>query len=396
MTSKMKTRTGYTLIEILLATALSLLLLGTVVRIFMMMTDSFSTSRTLLEMTGRVRNAQLRLTQDLQNITVKMAPPRPVEAEDGYFIYEECNSSMAASSTVFKDLVDPNMTNDEGSITNNVDDIMAFTVCDMEHPFRFTDNGKVCETPYAEIAWFVYKNNLYRMVIPIISSSAESNLVSDGTKCANSLKYDKQPGSYLTTAMGTSGSLDFYRISRLGLLSNPEHRAFTMQSDIKASGSSQNDNFSTLSSSSFKTNCQNLLYSRISNATKEAINDALLVLPNVILFNVEVWDPLAKKYIDIGTSSNYYKCNPCYSGKTVHLTKRYDTWSTDLSSGGDAITKLVTGNYGTVDPAGIRASRTFPPPYTSTLPGIRVTVRTFERSTGQIREFTVTQDFITK
>ena len=56
---------GYTLIEILVATVLSLLLLGAVVRMFGDVGHSITDSRSLLESADRLRLAAARLQQDL-------------------------------------------------------------------------------------------------------------------------------------------------------------------------------------------------------------------------------------------------------------------------------------------------------------------------------------------
>ena len=57
---------GYTLVEILVATALTLLLMGAVVQMFGALGKSITDSRSFLEASERLRSAASRLQMDLQ------------------------------------------------------------------------------------------------------------------------------------------------------------------------------------------------------------------------------------------------------------------------------------------------------------------------------------------
>ena len=78
-------RTAVTLIEMLVATAVTLLLVGMVVSIFGVLSDRVSDARAMIEIADRVRATKQRLQQDLQGITVTMLPPRRPEDDEGYF-----------------------------------------------------------------------------------------------------------------------------------------------------------------------------------------------------------------------------------------------------------------------------------------------------------------------
>ena len=80
---------GYTLVEILVATALTLLLLGVVVRMFGSLGQSITDSRAILEASDHLRSAAARLQMDLQGVTVTMLPPRNPDDGEGYFEYIE-------------------------------------------------------------------------------------------------------------------------------------------------------------------------------------------------------------------------------------------------------------------------------------------------------------------
>ena len=81
--ARLNARGGYTLVEILVATTLTLILMFAVVQIFAMISGSVSDSRALLEMNDRLRSAKTRLQMDLEGLTVVPLPPRG-EEDDGY------------------------------------------------------------------------------------------------------------------------------------------------------------------------------------------------------------------------------------------------------------------------------------------------------------------------
>jgi type II secretory pathway pseudopilin PulG len=77
---------GLTLIELLIATTLSLLMMGAVVTVFAMVSSSISDSRATMLMTDRLRSAVLLLQQDLGGATaVPMTPPLQPDKQQGYF-----------------------------------------------------------------------------------------------------------------------------------------------------------------------------------------------------------------------------------------------------------------------------------------------------------------------
>ncbi len=80
---------GYTLVEILVATALTLLLMGAVVQMFGALGQSITDSRSFLEASERLNSAAARLQMDLKGVTVKMLPPRNPDDGEGYFEYIE-------------------------------------------------------------------------------------------------------------------------------------------------------------------------------------------------------------------------------------------------------------------------------------------------------------------
>src|SRR5690349_10163832 len=83
------TRRGVTLIEMLVATAATLLLVGMIVSIFGVLSDKVSDARATIEMSDALRGVKQRLQWDLQGITVTMRPPRRPDWNEGYAEFKE-------------------------------------------------------------------------------------------------------------------------------------------------------------------------------------------------------------------------------------------------------------------------------------------------------------------
>ena len=66
---------GFTLIEVLVATTLTLMLIGAVVTVFEMVSNSVSDARSTVEMSDRLRATAMQLQRDLAGVTVTMLPP---------------------------------------------------------------------------------------------------------------------------------------------------------------------------------------------------------------------------------------------------------------------------------------------------------------------------------
>lgn len=460
-------RSGYTLVEIMLATGLSLLLLASAVRIFLTMNEGFSQSRSLMEMMGRMRNAMDLLQKDLGHKTVRVQPPRPIQADDGYFVigtfpvdhanWDDDNlkgfvdmgvvSIDSGSNSLRNFKVDPFLcgmtkpgaletdlssvdkaindgTFNSHDLFNNVNGFVGLTICNFDEPFRYIDeNNKQRETPYGEVIWFVYRNCLYRAFMPIVAAR-------DRSECA--VYYEGQGNNDAAKEWGnvpymprsSDMGLPSYRKINLGMLGDPRYR---LLSAYTRSGSVPTMLYNEYLSSSGAENNPYVwgwLYryflaggGSIGSAgeaqRKQLLLDSWLILPNVIQFTAEVWDPMAKKYITLGpNASNYYTLTHDFTTGTVatarkDLTYCYDTWSTLLCNMSHAakddgeLKEMGTesGGYmvGTTEGGGTFNSTLrsiASPPYTAPLPGVRIRVRAFDPDTGQAKEFHVAQDFM--
>jgi type II secretory pathway pseudopilin PulG len=192
-------RGGFTLVEILVATALVLLLMGMVVTIFASVSGNVRNNRAMLETADRLRATQRRLQLDLQGVTCPMLPPLNPADGYGYFEYVEgplgpiVDPSTVASNT----LLDSNNdgTPDPDRSFGDADDLLMFTTRSRIEPFvgRYTYKGPVnpaavppenpvapyggndgadfmwrtgtIQSPVAEVCWFMRGTTLYRRVL---------------------------------------------------------------------------------------------------------------------------------------------------------------------------------------------------------------------------------------
>lgn len=146
--TRCRRRTGLTLIEMLVATAVTLLLVGALTQAFQIVGTAVGKNRALLEMAGQLRGVGIRLETDLSMVTVPMTPwPQPGVGK-GYFEYVEGwdhdGSPYLIGNTSFGD----------------IDDLLMFTAQSEGEPFvgvrrLFNATGiSALESTQAEIAWW--------------------------------------------------------------------------------------------------------------------------------------------------------------------------------------------------------------------------------------------------
>jgi len=152
-------RRGFTLIEVLMATALTALLMVGVVEMFAAVGDSVNASRSILELSARLRTVQSRMQMDLEGMTVTMLPPRPPEGNEGYAEFREGPTGTSHESRLAFAARLNDMT------VNDNDDILMFTTRSKGRPFVGRVNGIAQESDVAEVAWFVRGTTLYRRVL---------------------------------------------------------------------------------------------------------------------------------------------------------------------------------------------------------------------------------------
>ena len=148
---------GFTLIEMLVSLAVTLIMMGAVVTLFATIADSVSGSRSMLEISDRLRAARNQIQLDLQGATANPSkdPPMRPEAGEGFFeVMEGANrdSTNAASLPL--------------SLIGDTDDLLAFTVRSRGAPFVGRFQATTLESPLAEVLYFVKQDG------PIIDATA--------------------------------------------------------------------------------------------------------------------------------------------------------------------------------------------------------------------------------
>ena len=147
MTAPTPARRGMTLVEMLVATTITLIMMGLVAQLFGVFGQGVTGSRSVIELTDQMRSVGWRLRQDLGGVTAQMLPPRRPEADEGYFELLEGPATDANASTIV-------VASDTTGLTADCDDALLFTTRAAGTPFVGRFGGGTIESPVAEVAWF--------------------------------------------------------------------------------------------------------------------------------------------------------------------------------------------------------------------------------------------------
>jgi prepilin-type N-terminal cleavage/methylation domain-containing protein len=138
-------RKGFTLVEVLVAMAITLLIMATIVTVFSQIGTSVADSRASIEMSEQVQGVRDRLQRDLGNITVSAKPWLRLESGSGYLeIIEGPRSDLVVTdapetgvitSTNATLLTLPTGTRVPATALGDFDDILMFTSNDPDAPF---------------------------------------------------------------------------------------------------------------------------------------------------------------------------------------------------------------------------------------------------------------------
>ena len=141
------TRYGMTLIEMLVATTLTLVIMGVVVQLFGMVGDGVSASRASLRMSSELRSVGHTLRTDLNGITVQTLPPVRVNSDSGYL--EIIEGPLSDYQFNNSNWLIPTLNGD-------TDDVLMFTTESQGNPFvgKLGPSGGVIGSPYAEVVWY--------------------------------------------------------------------------------------------------------------------------------------------------------------------------------------------------------------------------------------------------
>ena len=393
-TSKQNYRRGMTLIEMLIATAVSLILMAAVAQVFAAFSGAMSNGRSILETDARLRNVARRLRDDLNGTTTQMLPPRTPDQGEGYFeIIEGPNSDdelfqyydvstttptylnvptlPAAPFSVLSSTPGPGTASDD-RLLGDTDDILLFTSRDTESPFVGRLAADVIESSIAEVAWFarptpgtsnpvtytLYRKQLLVMGYVGVAPFASNNQAPfPSTGLWSDYFVGTQPCD-ISARRETGAGFDRLVPNTLSDLTRRESRFFHNSSGDTTGGSFPYPFVSHLSTAA----PDGLVFDGTTRRGED------IILTNVVAFDVRVFDPAAPiglsgstaivpgdpgfsgggsghgAYVDLGhsaTTNALPSTTPLFSSsKSVDVTngttlpRTYCTWSTHYEANG--------------------------------------------------------------
>jgi hypothetical protein len=155
-------RAAFTLVELLVAMVLTLILVTAIAQFFAIIGDSVKDGRAMIEVSGRVRAAVNRLTEDLENITCRVAPWTDDGSDGGYFEYVEGRANdFDANGDLIADWTLMAASLNDGNTTTfgDADDMLAFTVRSVDKPFTGrrvmpSNQTAIIHSEAAEVIWW--------------------------------------------------------------------------------------------------------------------------------------------------------------------------------------------------------------------------------------------------
>lgn len=437
------TRRGMTLVEMMVATTMTLIIMGIIAQLFGMLGTSVSGSRTTLDMSQQLRAVANTLRADLAGITVDTVPPAAADGDSGYL---EIIEGPAGDDPGATRLV---------SLTGDCDDILMFTARSLGGPFVGKFDSGLIESPHAEVAWFCQQSpaamqtvpdttlyTLYRRQLLAMDYVGAGVFATAGNN--NSLPSSFAiPGVYQSYDLSLRSEGGRLYPNSLGDLTKRENRFLHNPAGL------------TLSSVNYPYN---------NTASSIAANGPLagarigedVVMTNVLAFDVRVYDPRAPilavsnvavtpgdpgysagvgagaqgAYVDLNWDRSLTNPIPAtaayppsgqgmFQGRGVGISavaaaaapvkfadRIYDTWSTHYESNGinegdgpniapgtidEGTNGFDDNDDGVIDDAGELETS---PPYPTPLRGLEVRIRCYEPQSRQVRQITVRHTFV--
>jgi hypothetical protein len=401
-------RDGMTLVEMLVSTVITLILIGLVAQLFGMLGSGVTASRSLLETNDQLRSVAHKLRTDLAGITVAPLPPLRPEAANGYMEIIEGDGSDTSAGVM--------------GLVGDCDDVLLFTTRSLGDPFvgRFGSAG-LLESPTAEVAWYcvqagsvsgVSLYSLYRRQLLVTGMVGTGPFATSGSNAISG----SLPGAYV--------------IYDLSLRVEPDGRIYPNSlADVTKRENRFLHNTSVTGSFPYA-------FPVLSGTTNGLVFDSAsgrqgedLLLTNVIAFDVRVFDPYAPirldvndramtpgdpgydgegptspatygAYIDLGSSPGLTALTGSAAARS-QLARTYDTWSLHYEFNGlddDDDGVIDEGSDGADsngnDIVDDTAEYETAPPYGAALRGIEIRIRCYEPSSRQIRQVTVRHTFV--
>jgi hypothetical protein len=165
---------GLTLVEMLVATAASIIMLGLVAQLFASLSEAVRTDTTITQLDSQLRTVRAELFKDLDGYTVRSSQESDgiwttnFAAANGYFEYiegpntdlclfeDQANGFTAYVSPWFdKSGAQPGPTSaSDDRIVGDTDDVLMLTTQAFGEPFVGRAAGQQIDSDYAEVAWF--------------------------------------------------------------------------------------------------------------------------------------------------------------------------------------------------------------------------------------------------
>lgn len=420
-------RAAMTLVEMMVATTMTLIIMGIVAQLFGMMGKSVSGSRSTMDMSGQIRGVAHQLRTDLAGITVETVPPVPPERDSGYLeIIEGPMTDISSGLT---------------QLTGDCDDVLMFTTRSLDAPFtgRYWNGATVSqiESPTAEVAWFCRRS-------PIAA-------LSDGTILYTLYRRQLLVMEYvgLNPFLGNGNSIPYTAIAALDYDLSLRREGANLLPNSLGDLTKRENRFlhnpaGTVNAAAFPFDISGLVTAAGFNghltgaASDGQIRDGEdVILSNVIAFDVKVFDPQATitggsgvrgEYVNLGgaggpaavgtpfppagvsgfsTSGIRVANNATLASGTLRLPT-YDTWSThyesnglnedqDPPSGSPLVDEGTNGDDDSSPADGLAddpAERETSPPYPVALRGVEIALRCYDPQSRQVRQVTVRHTFV--
>jgi type II secretory pathway component PulJ len=157
-------RAAFTLVEMLIAMALTLILVYSIAEFYAYIGNAVRDGRATIEMGGQLRAATAQLNEDLQSLTLRPTPWIDRDTSPGYFTVYEGPYSDAYPDGGTTDITADSNNNSVPDIIENqnltnligdFDDVLAFTIRAKDVPFQAqSSTGAQLQSQYAEVIWY--------------------------------------------------------------------------------------------------------------------------------------------------------------------------------------------------------------------------------------------------
>ena len=419
-------RLGMTLVEMLVATAATLMLMGAIAQVFSVFGSAVTNSRSMIEQDTRLRSVAWRLRTDLGGATARTLPPLEPSAGDGYLEIIEGNRRDGYDATGTALVA--------GDLVGDIDDVLLLTTRNSDTAFLGKAGTAMIESPAAEVVWFLRATpgtsnpttyTLFRRQLLVVGYAGFVPFITNNT------------AAFSTWASRWNTFYDNYDISvrREGALLVPNTLADLTRRESRFMHNPNGITNGTGYPYSFDASIPGLFFDAATSA--RAGED--VVLTNVIAFDVRVFDPAAAVSVsgdaaavpgDTGFSSGAASARGCYvdlgngtTGVTSHFSgsaqgnyrlqsmglagsTTWDTWSTHYDANGvdeDGVGGIDQGSNGLDDAIGSHPQngqidepeeQETSPPYAFPLRGLEIRIRVYEPSSQQVRQVTVRHTFV--